>query len=60
MRNLGYHTMRTSLVTALYDDAARSFRLEAGATFSDLAERLARIGRTPLSVDVKFDVKYDA
>ena len=59
MRNLNDHAARPSRVTALYDDAARSFRLKEGATFSDLAEQLARIemlsGRKPLSVGVKFD-----
>jgi hypothetical protein len=44
-------------VTALYADEARTFWLTAGATFGDLAERVAEIearsGRKPIAVDVK-------
>lgn len=59
MRNFGDRTMRPSLLTALYDDAARSFRLKAGATFNDLVEQLARIeafdSRKLIAVRVTFD-----
>ena len=59
MRTLNDLAARPSQVTALYDDAARSFRLPEGATLSDLAEKLAWIeainGRKPLSVGVTFD-----
>ncbi len=56
MQTIGDQATRSSRVTAVYPDGARSFSLEHGATFSDLADRLARleerIGRKPLSVGV--------
>jgi len=59
MPTTNHRALRSSRVTAVYEDKISSFALKRGATFSDLADHLAQIeersGRKPTAVDVKLD-----
>jgi hypothetical protein len=59
MSTINHRALRSSRVTAVYEDKISSFALERGATFSDLADHLAEIeersGRKPTAVGVKLD-----
>jgi hypothetical protein len=55
MRNILANS-RSSVVTALFIDHTLSFALPKGATFADLAARLAlRNGHKPSTVTVRLD-----